>query len=175
MSANVETIEDEEWKDIEDLDSVYQVSNFGRVRKKSNHRIKAIVWDGRYYKFGYDYPKDGMEHKGWYRVHRAVAKAFIPNPLNKKTVNHIDGDRRNNRVDNLEWATYKEQSEHSVRVLKNQCGENNYNAQYTNEQVREIRRLFEKEGWTVSQIKERFGGRVSNIRKILNYERWKYI
>ena len=46
MSANVETIEDEEWRDIEDLDSVYQASNLGRIRKKSDHRIKAIVWDG---------------------------------------------------------------------------------------------------------------------------------
>ncbi len=47
------------------------------------------------------------------RVHRFIAKSFIPNPYNKKVVNHIDGNRQNNSVDNLEWCTYKENSVHA--------------------------------------------------------------
>lgn len=52
-------------------------------------------------------------------IHRAMALTYIDNPLNKATVNHIDGDKLNNRVDNLEWSTHKENLQHSIRVLKN--------------------------------------------------------
>lgn len=166
---------EEVWKEIEDLDGFYEVSNFGRIRNKKTLHIKAIVFDGYYCKFGYDYVFQKIRKRGWYRVHKAVAKAFVPNIENKPTVNHKDGNTKNNYADNLEWATHKEQTEHSVNVLHRNCGENNYNSQYTNEQVKEIRRLYEKENYDIKMLKDIFGGNIKNIRRIVKYERWKSI
>lgn len=167
-------MDDEIWKDIVALDGCYQASNMGRIRNKKTKRIKALIFDGHYYKFGYDYSINKVRKRGWYRVHKAVAETFIENPENKPTVNHIDGDKSNNSVQNLEWATHKEQSVHATNVLKKNCGESNYNAQYTNDQVLEMRNLYES-GCDLDLLKEMFGGRKSNIRRIVKYERWKNI
>ena len=166
---------EEIWKEIEKLDGYYEVSNLGRIRNKKTLHIKSIVFDGYYCKFGYDYSINNVRKKGWYRVHKAVAETFIPNYENKPTINHKDGNKFRNDVDNLEWATYKEQMQHASNVLNKNCGENNYNAQYTNEQVREMRRLYEEENFDIKRLKDIFGGNINNIRKIVRYERWKNI
>lgn len=166
---------EEIWRDIEDLDGVYEVSNLGRIRNKKTKNIKSFVYDGHYYKFGYDYTVNKKRRKGWYRVHKAVAKAFIPNPEDKPTINHIDGDRKNNKADNLEWATHKEQSVHARDALKINCGENHYSAKYTNEQVREMRRLYEEENFSIKMLQNIFNDKYNNIRRIVKYERWKNI
>lgn len=163
------------WKNIDDLGNTYEVSNLGRIRNKKTGHIKSLAFDGHYYKFGYDCNINGERKRGWYRVHKAVAMAFIPNPENKPTVNHKDGDRKNNKAENLEWATYKEQSQHSSKVLKRNCGEDNYNSQYTNEQVKEMRRLYYEENIDIKILKEKFGGNIRNIKRIIKYERWKNI
>lgn len=64
------------------------------------------------------YQKPKRHTKNFY-VHRLVAQTFIPNPENKSTVNHIDGNKQNNCVENLEWNTQSENNIHSLRVLKN--------------------------------------------------------
>lgn len=61
--------------------------------------------------------KPAYKHKQ-YKVHRLMAEAFIPNPLNKRTVNHIDGNTQNNTLSNLEWATYSENSAHAYTHYK---------------------------------------------------------
>ena len=165
----------EHWRLIKALDGAYEASDLGNIRNAKTKRLKATVFDGYYLKFGYDYVYEKQRHQGWYRVHRAIAETFIPNPERKNTVNHIDGDHQNNRVDNLEWATNKEQSIHAAKVLKTNCGENSYNAQFTNNQVREMRKLFESGEKTVNELAELFSAKPAHIRRIVKYERWRNI
>lgn len=106
---------EEIWKDIKGFEGLYQISNYGRVKRVehtviySNGRVRIYhetLLKAKPNIFGYYYlnlTKDKVSHS--YRVHRLVAENFIPNPENLKVVNHIDEDKTNNRVDNLEWCT----------------------------------------------------------------------
>lgn len=135
------------WKDIPGFEGFYQVSNMGRVRttggwcgtveRKPALRALSLTRDG--------YEKVRLIHGSvdvTRRVHRLVAEAFVPNPEQKPTVNHIDGNKRNNRADNLEWADRHEQLVHAYnhRLKTADVGTTNCNAKLTAEQVREIRR-----------------------------------
>lgn len=85
--------------------SGYDVSNMGRIRNnKTNHIIVPDKEEKGYCRLSIKV--NGK--KKHYAVHRLVAKAFIPNPQNKPQIDHIDNDKSNNRVDNLQWVTNKE-------------------------------------------------------------------
>ena len=107
-------LEGEIWKDIEGFEGLYQVSNMGRVKRKDKLK-KGILQTTGYIAFNLS--KDGMYKL--YSGHRLVAKSFIPNPDSLPCVNHINGIKTDNRVDNLEWCTYKQNSIHSRDVLGN--------------------------------------------------------
>lgn len=137
------------WKDIEGYDGFYQVSNEGRIKstggtcgtceRKEKIRTPSITKDGyvkvRLLRSG----KDKTE-----RVHRLVAAAFVPNPDGKDTVNHIDGNKTNNRSENLEWVDRSEQMLHAYKIglKRSRTGVNNSNAKLTDKQVEEIRSLY---------------------------------
>ena len=115
------------WKDIEGYEGLYQVSNLGRVKSLNykctkEEKILKLMSD----KDGYLYVNLYKEGKRkTYKVHRLVAKAFIPNPENKLEVNHKDEDKTNNKVENLEWMTCKENINYGTRNERSRKSQTN--------------------------------------------------
>lgn len=107
------------WKDIPNFEGRYQVSKNGDIRSiQDNHgkyveRARATWVSNKGYEYVQLFIKDKRHNIS---VHHAVAITFIPNPDNKKTVNHIDGNKLNNCVTNLEWTTYSENLLHAHRT-----------------------------------------------------------
>lgn len=115
----------EVWKDIEGYDGLYQVSNHARVRSidrcikcsdGKTRRLKGMLLSPGPNSWNRHYLTVNLSKCGKIKphmVHRLVADAFIPNPDNKPEVNHIDGNKKNNEVSNLEWVTHQENMKHA--------------------------------------------------------------
>lgn len=120
---------EELWKDIRGYEGLYQVSNLGRIKSLNyNHRNIEQVRKLDISNKGYPcilLSKNGKHKKR--SVHRIVAETFIPNLGNLPQVNHIDGNKQNNNVNNLEWVTNGENEKHAydMNLKKKNCGKKN--------------------------------------------------
>ena len=117
------------WKDIPNYEGLYQASNLGNIRSIRFNKIKLLI--SAFNNCGYKYNCISFKkNKKNYSIHRLVAKTFIPNPENKPNINHINGIKADNRVENLEWVTH---SENQIHALKNKLrimpkGDNHFNS-----------------------------------------------
>jgi hypothetical protein len=141
------------WKDIPGYEDYYQVSNWGNVkspkrmivRKKRVCQLTRSVFlkpfrgkTAPY--FQVQLCKNGIEHK--FLIHRLAAQAFLPDWDSRLEVNHIDGNKHNNRSENLHMCTRQENIDHSIaNHLKRDYGENHVHARFTNAEVTKIRNL----------------------------------
>ena len=160
------------WKDIDGYGGKYQVSSLGAVRNKLTCRVLKSVC----HRTGYIHVSlCSMKELHTKTIHRLVAIAFIPNPENKPQVNHKDGNKKNNSVDNLEWATQFENMRHASRAgLFCQVGTANNNSRLTEKEVLEIRKAF-KEGKTQTSLAKIYGVARAQIYKIIHGIRWESI
>lgn len=155
----LEDLDGEDWKPFVG----YEVSNYGRVKtfKYQLKILKPSLCNGylRVVLF-----KDGKRNH--FLVHRLVAEAFIPNPDNKPQINHIDGNKFNNYVGNLEWTTAHENTQHSydtgLQIAPQ--GEGNYKAKLTTEQVEYVRN--NPDNLSRKELAEKFGLEPSGISAI---------
>lgn len=122
------------WKDVKDYEGLYQVSNLGRVKRLEWKRFSLGKWQTIKEKVlkqtigttGYwhiSLNKNGSHNT--YKVHRLVARAFIPNPDNLPCINHKDNNPLNNKVENLEWCTYKYNNnykDHNKKLSQSRLG-----------------------------------------------------
>ena len=170
----LEDLEGEVWKDIIDYEGIYQGSNFGRI--KSFNKGKIIILKPLLQKDGYLTVNLFKNRKQkTCKIHIVIAKAFIANPENKPTVNHEDGNKFNNCVDNLVWATVKENNEHAYNSGLKRLGEDNAQAKLTNEQVRWIREncILGAKELGANALAKKFGVTKAVVLNIMHYRGYK--
>jgi hypothetical protein len=115
-------------------------------------------------------------HSRVFTIHRLVALALIPNPDNKEMVNHIDGNKKNNRVSNLEWVTRSENTLHSHRIglQVSKKGSDHHSSIFSDEIVHQVCKMIE-EGFKARQIVEKLNVPLYLIKNIKYQNSWKHI
>lgn len=144
----------------------YEITKEGEVINKTNgHKLKPQP-------NGKGYLRVSISKKLMF-IHRLVAEKYIPNPNNLPQVNHKDGNKLNNNVDNLEWVTNQENRTHAVQNNLHLSGENTPSAKLTEEDVKYIRAHAAEK--TQKAWGEIYGVSRSTIADIINYRTWKNI
>lgn len=170
----------ETWKWIPDYEGRYQVSNHGRVKSflfsKEGKLVKPDI-------VGNGYARVHLQFGRTFLVHRIVAQAFIPNTLDAPTVNHKDGIKTNNYVENLEWSTYSDNMKHSWRNLDSYRnrkvslprGEDSASAKLTSAKVREIRAIYAIGNTSQQKLAIIYGVSKPAIRCVLKRKTWAHV
>lgn len=176
----------EVWKNIKGYEN-YQVSNFGRVKRKSGfdeskHYRKEKILKQNNAKGYFQVALYKNKKRKDFKVHRLVCNAFLINNKNKKQVNHKDGNKLNNNISNLEWCTPSENIKHAykTKLRKKYYGSGHNNArkikQYT------LNNLFIKEWGSITEAANFYNTSIENIFSCLKGKsksakgyKWKYV
>lgn len=162
-------------KDVVGYEGLYQIDTDGNVWSIGYGKeliLKQALQNNRYFVVTLCKQKKHKSHT----IHRLIAEAFIPNPENKPQVNHINGDKKDNRIENLEWVTASENIRHAFEngLKISLKGEKTGSAKLKNSDIVEIFNL-RKLGWTQQKIADKFGVCNQLISLILNKKNWKHI
>lgn len=171
----------EQWKPVVGWEGVYEVSDLGRVKRlvPGKRTYAGRIFDQSKSPDGYRTVTISFEGRKQTRfVHHLVLEAFVgARPTPRHAGNHKDGDRRNNRPGNLEWATYSENNLHSYRVLGKAPPSQSWKAmpfaKLDPGQASEIRRIRAETGATSTVLAGRFGVSKSTVCRLLRGETWR--
>lgn len=174
----------EVWKDIQGYEGLYQISNMGNVKtlKRTtsyNRIIEEKIKSQREKYDGYlrvTLCKNGK--KSTIAVHRLVAQTFIPNPINKPQVNHIDCNKKNNCVDNLEWADNFENMRHAWEngLLPEHVGRKGETCNFAKLTEQEAIEILEmSKSCKQKEIAKKYNIAVSTVSRIINGKRWGHL
>ena len=182
-TKNYSPIRGEKWRQAVGFSDRYYVSNKGRIFTTSAHNKKdnptimkpARSFDKRRGTWGY--MKTVMDGRTVV-VHRVVAQAWIPNPDGKPFINHINGDKVDNRVENLEWCSASENTLHAYRtgLEKKQLGEKHHATHLTNEQVKQFKWEWANERkMTRKEYAKELGVTEATIKDIIRGRSWAWL
>jgi hypothetical protein len=168
---------DEKWVDVPLYEEFIQVSNFGNVRTKNRSRsdgriepskiLSQKIKNNGYLEVSLRFNKT----RKWFLVHRLVASAFLIENVDTECVNHKNGNKKDNRVDNLEYTTLKANSNHAVRTGLCKNEEKHYKAKLTREQVLDIIHSNKSD----SELSQIYSVSISNINSIKRRRTWRYV
>lgn len=155
-------------------ESPYIVTSNGKIFSTHKSKIKEIKPVKQ--KNGYYLVHLHINKKSYYRWHhRIVAETFIPNPENKKQVNHKDGNKSHNYVDNLEWTTPKENVAHAFSNNLRKCGENSSHTVLSEKTVRKICKMLEENKLTMHEIADKVNAQYYIVFYIKKKKFWKEV
>lgn len=174
------------WKPVVGYEGIYEVSNFGRIKSvdriitttNNTTRIRrGVIRKPSNNQWGYlqvSLHREGI--RTCFRIHRLVAIAFIPEQDGKHEINHIDGNKKNNKTNNLEWCTTSENILHAVRtgLLVIKKGENTSYSKIKETDVIAIKKMYAN-GAKYREIENAFNVKRSTIWNIVKNHSWKHI
>lgn len=165
------------WKKIKKLP--YEISNYGKIRRAESYNSTYV---GKVLKQSLD--RDGYLKVILYKngkmktikIHRLVAEAFLGPCPDGKEVNHIDGNKENPHVDNLEYVTKSENSKHAFKLgLQDNKGEKHPSNKLKEKDVLKIRRIYKTGNYYQRELAKNFNCSQAHISEIINNKRWKHI
>lgn len=180
--------EEEIWKSINSTKNLYEASNKGRVRsidRLVEYRTKSgttslrvskgrVLSPSKYRYLHVNLALGNGNFESRY-VHRLVAEAWLPNPENKPEVNHKDGNKFNNKIDNLEWVTASENITHGYDENLHRHGMRNHYCKLTEDQVFAIIEIKKTTNLSYAKIGDMFNISGTQVRNIVIGRKWKRV